>query len=208
MKKRSLIVIPLLAVIILVVLILVIDSQRTPAWRVKINHYLTFLRETNHPAYHVESIASAAQPSNFSASMSAETYSDTPLFQTSSFSSSSVATELEPLPYPPEQVMCVLLHDGSQLQLVYVALHNNLYNADWVVHISPDPWGSQVIQFNLSSIGCLITELPVNGSSTHRSSPQSSFSSVVDIKYHFPCFSSYTHTFSRYAFPIGFLVLF
>jgi len=154
MKKRNLIVIPLLAVILLVALILVIDSQRPPAWRVKINHYIAFLRETNHPSYHVESTASAAQPSNFSESMSAETFSDTPLFQTSSSSRASFSAELEPLPYPPEQVMCVLLHDGSQLQLVYVALHNNLYNADWVVHISPDPWGSQAIQSNLSSIGC------------------------------------------------------
>jgi hypothetical protein len=37
MKKRSLIVIPLLAVIVLVVSILLLDSLRTPAWRVKIN---------------------------------------------------------------------------------------------------------------------------------------------------------------------------
>jgi hypothetical protein len=158
MKKRSLIVIPLLAVIVLVVSILLLDSLRTPAWRVKINHYLNFLRETNHPSYHVESTASAAQPGNFTEAMSVETYSDTPLFQTSSGSSTSYSAELEPLPYPPEQVMCVLLHDGSQLQLVYVALHNNLYNADWIVHISPDPWGSQTLQFNLTSIGCSITE--------------------------------------------------
>jgi hypothetical protein len=158
MKKRSLIIIPFLAVILLVVVILVIDSQRTPAWRVKIDHYIAFLRATNHPSYHIESTASAAQPSNFSASMSVETYSDSALFQTSSGSGTSYSAELEPLPYPPEQVMCVLLQDGGQLQLVYVALHNNLYNADWVVHISSDPWGSQAIQFNLSSIGCSISE--------------------------------------------------
>jgi hypothetical protein len=158
MKKRNLIIIPLLAVIILVATILVLDSLRTPAWRVKINHYITFLRETNHLTYHIASTASATQPDNFTETMSAETYSDTQLFQTSVSNNTTITAELEPLPYPPEQVICVLLNDGGQLNLVYVALHNNLYNADWIVHISPDPWDSQVTQSNLSSIGCQLNE--------------------------------------------------
>jgi hypothetical protein len=157
MKKRNLL-IPLLAVMILIVAISVLDSLRAPAWQVKINHYITFLKENHHLSYHIESTASATQPENFTQAMSAETYSDTPLFQTSSANTASFSAELEPLPYPPEQVMCVLLHDGSQLNLVYVALHNNLYNADWIVHIAPDPWGSQAIQNNLSAIGCQINE--------------------------------------------------
>jgi hypothetical protein len=134
MKKHNLIVIPILFVIALIAALSVLDNLRTPAWRVKLNHYISYLRETGHPSYHVESSASANQPANFTSTMSAETFSDTLLFQTSSNINPSFSAELEPMPYPPEEVMCVLLHDGTQLQLVYVALHNNLYNADWLVH--------------------------------------------------------------------------
>jgi hypothetical protein len=154
MKKRTLIGIPFLVLITLIATLLVLDHLRTPAWKVKLNHYISFLREAGHPSYHVESYTSATQPANFTPGMSVETFSDDLLFQTSFSPSTSFSAELEPMPYPPEQVICALLHNGEQLQLVYVALHTSLYNADWIVHVSPDPWDSLAIQSNLSLLGC------------------------------------------------------
>jgi hypothetical protein len=56
--------------------------------------------------------------------------------------------------YPPQQLICVLLNVDSQQQLVYVALHNNPDDANWVVHISSESWGSPLLPVQLSSIGC------------------------------------------------------
>ncbi len=44
-----------------------------------------------------------------------------------------------PLPYPPDRLFCVQLehqHAGaaSRRQVIFVALHTDLYGADWIVH--------------------------------------------------------------------------
>jgi hypothetical protein len=49
----------------------------------------------------------------------------------------SSISDLRPLPFPPEEVWCVLLGRGSQATssgVVFVALHQDIHNADWVVH--------------------------------------------------------------------------
>jgi hypothetical protein len=63
---------------------------------------------------------------------------------------------LEPIPYPPEQVMCVLVEVADQPQLLYVSLHNSLYNADWIVHVSNDPWGSPFLRSRMDALDCAI----------------------------------------------------
>ena len=86
--------------------------------------------------------------------MSVESYSPGVIFETSMNSNPEYTAGLLPLPCPPDEVWCVLLKGGNQQQLVYMALHNSLYNADWVVHIPSEPWDSPGLQINLQNLGC------------------------------------------------------
>ncbi|MCU0522285.1 MAG: hypothetical protein MUF84_16520 [Anaerolineae bacterium] len=62
-----------------------------------------------------------------------------------------------PLPYPPDEVWCLLLTQeppGATLELVYVALHMDLYNAEWAVHeVGTAPFDDAVFS-GLKTIGC------------------------------------------------------
>ena len=68
------------------------------------------------------------------------------------------------LPYPPKDVWCVLLErdlgsgdePGSERghEVVFVALHRDIYCADWVVHEVTGDLFSQDLTESLSAIGC------------------------------------------------------
>lgn len=158
MRKRNLIVIPLLVIVGLIIALLVVDSLQTPGWKLALNHYISYLRETGHPEFRLQSSAIAAQPGNFTFNMSTESFSESIIFQTTYNTNAQLAVDLAPMPYPPDEVVCALLKGDTQQQLVYIALHNSLYNADWIVHISPDPWGSPAIQSSLDLLGCTLIE--------------------------------------------------
>ncbi len=154
MKKRTLIFIPLLTVLIFIANLIILNRWQTPAWKARLEHYLTYLRETEQSSFQVISTDNASAPANYSTAMSAESYSDSAIFETTHNQYPDYAAGLQPIPYPPEQVVCVLLEGNGQRELVYVALHNSLYNADWIVHISPEPWGSAILQSHLQILGC------------------------------------------------------
>jgi len=40
----------------------------------------------------------------------------------------------KPLPYPPTYAACVLIERGDQYEVVILAQHQDMYNADWVLH--------------------------------------------------------------------------
>lgn len=152
--KRKALLIPLSAIIIVVAAILLLDRHQSPPWKVELDRYLLALRQSGNRAFRLVSYASAASPANFTPAMSAESYSNSLLFAASYTLDGQITTGLEPMPYPPQEVVCVLLQQDGQQQLVYVARHTSLYNADWVVHISSDPWGSPALQSNLQTLGC------------------------------------------------------
>jgi hypothetical protein len=62
-----------------------------------------------------------------------------------------------PLPYPPEEVWCVLLERNVEAPgygVGFVSLHQDIHNADWVVHeVGPDPFAPESIQV-ASDLGC------------------------------------------------------
>jgi hypothetical protein len=141
----------------LAITLLLLNNHQAPAWRAKLNQYPTYLRTTGKDSYHVLTSAHANQPVNFTPGMSAETFNDSVIFDPS-YNLTPHSAELQPMPYPPQEVVCVLLGDGGQLQLVYVTLHSNLYNADWIVHIPTDPWDSSMLRSSLASLGCSLTK--------------------------------------------------
>ncbi len=154
MKKKRRFIVPFVVVLLLTAGLILLNRYQTPAWKAKLNQYITFLGATGQSSSRVISMSTAALPGNFSPAMSAESYGDNIIFETSRSLSSEVSTTLQPVPYPPSQVMCVLLSVNGQQQLVFVALHHSLYNADWIVHISSDSWGSSALQQNLDTLGC------------------------------------------------------
>ncbi len=153
-KKQLLIFIPTLVVIGVMATLLLLNNGQAPPWRTIIDEYLLYLRTTGETSFKVTNAVLASKPANFNSDMSAGSFSDSLIFQTSSVVGADYSADLEPMPYPPDQVWCVLLKDGSEQRLVFAALHHNLYNADWIVHIPPAAWGSAELDITLASLGC------------------------------------------------------
>ncbi len=62
---------------------------------------------------------------------------------------------LRALPYPPEEVWCVLLDVQDQGQTpILVAAHMDLYNARWIVHEMPTLSTPKEVNALLDEIGC------------------------------------------------------
>ena len=82
----------------------------------------------------------ARLPQNFQAAMSKLSYGDTPYYQTTQRTNTDYPGQM-PLPYPPNEVWCVKLSsaDPAAPTAILVALHQDIYNADWVVHEMTDP---------------------------------------------------------------------
>ncbi len=156
MKKKLVLLTPLLVTLIIAIILILINQRATSPWKTKLKQYLVYLRETEQISYQILDTASAVTPENFSESMSGESYSQDVTFASTHNLFNDYSSSLLPMPYPPDQVICVLLNLNGNPQLVYVALHNSLYNADWIVHVSPDPWGSPLLQENLKAIGCTL----------------------------------------------------
>jgi hypothetical protein len=94
----------------------------------------------------------ARLPQNLQAGMSKLSYGDTPYYQTTQ-RTNTVYPGQKPLPYPPNDLWCVkvISADPQAPQAVVVALHQDIYNADWVVHEVTDP------EAVLSAVGCQFT---------------------------------------------------
>ena len=107
----------------------------------------------------VRSVARASKPRNFSPAMSFATFGDSVHFQTD-----LGYTGPRPLPFPPKDVWCVLLQcDQDPLEVpsdenvpvgLFVALHLDMYTADWVVHEITGGACAQEFMRQASLLGC------------------------------------------------------
>lgn len=156
MKKRLIIFIPTITVVILLVVLLVLSERQTPAWKTILDQYLVFLQSAGEPSYQLVTAVQASQPSNFTPNMSTGSFSGSVIVPPTASFDGQYLSSLNPVPFPPDQVWCALPGDADQQQLVFVALHNTDSNANWIVHIPPDPWGSPAIRSTLESLGCAI----------------------------------------------------
>ena len=91
----------------------------------------------------------ARLPQNFRAEMSTASYGNTPYYVTTHRSNPDYPG-LKPLPYPPNDLWCVKLKsaDPTAPSVVVLALHQDIYNADWVMHEVTDP------ETVLAAVGC------------------------------------------------------
>ena len=74
--------------------------------------------------------------------MSKASFSNTPYYETTCRFNPDYAG-YKPMPYPPNDLWCVkvISADPKAPQAIVVALHQDIYNADWVVHEMTDPEG-------------------------------------------------------------------
>ena len=65
----------------------------------------------------------------------------------------------KPLPYPPDTFYCIQMEhrygrSAPRRQLLYVALHRDLHNADWILHEGDyEPFGVELV-LDLRALGC------------------------------------------------------
>lgn len=136
-----------------------------------LDHYLAHTLPASPAA--VAAIDRAARPSRLAAGMAGQTFGASVHFQTDMGDAGIEAGGLSPLPFPPVQVWCVLLKDGGPPagQVVLVALHEDLYNADWIVHQGADDASSVAAQHLLSTLGCTVTPEPGDFDALDRAQP-------------------------------------
>jgi len=170
MKRGILLIVALLLLVVLVtgVLALLPDKAGLPTGcQAALDQYLIYKNVSLHEGLIVKSTAKATRPGRLTQDVSFMVYGDSAHYQTDEDYQEAtdegestavwVGSGLRPLPFPPEEVWCALLeHKAGEPQygVAFVSLHQDIYNADWVVHeVGPDlfaPVSTQVA----SDLGC------------------------------------------------------
>jgi hypothetical protein len=137
-----------LAAIIAVVVIGNRSDQPDPR-RQELQTYLHCRSQTYTQPLQLGDSVQARLPQNFRADMSKASFSNTPYYATDCRFNPDYAG-YKPMPYPPNDLWCVKVFsaDPKAPKAIVVALHQDIYNADWVVHELTDP------EAVLAAVGC------------------------------------------------------
>ena len=131
----------------------------------KLNEYVAFFNSSSAETVWVQAMVQARIPWKFSPAMSDGTFGASAVFQTDSGAYGSIGQDgLVPLPFPPEELWCVRLKHGhgsstaskerALYAVVFVGLHMNMYNADWVVHEGSRDLLDPKLKETLTTVGC------------------------------------------------------
>jgi len=172
MKRAIALTVPLLIFIAVLVPIIAAERGLPVNARSALDNYIAYRRRIEGAALQTQLIVHASRPWNFTPKMSAVAIGDSARYQTAyGFSGQPLAIPTPgppgtvdvlneyaphpgdgrmPLPFPPEDVWCVRLDTGQQnFAVVFVALHQDLYNGAWIIH---EPTSG--LEEALSAIGC------------------------------------------------------
>ena len=147
-------------------------------WQADLDRYLQYKNADISGGYRVVSAVEARAPWNFTPEMSVLTLGESMHYQTdidysdempdqedeNVLSEGASSGHLIPLPFPPEEIWCVFLagedvldEDGlveAATDLVLVALHQDLYNADYILHEIADGSQAGTAGGVARSVGC------------------------------------------------------
>ena len=181
MKKISLICFSLILPAVFVsVALSFLGHEYTPDWKIELDQYLAYKSKLLASTLDIERVYHANQPWNFKPDMSSVAYGESGIFRTDygytnhqadyllkwqfPISDTGGGESRIPIPYPPEEVWCILLkqkpnHENIPIEskdnfVVFVALYKELYNSDWVIHESKYDFSSSSLENTLSTIGC------------------------------------------------------
>lgn len=159
----------LLVLAVTLVAVAVAERSLPPAWRAELDRYLAYKSGVLSTDVQVLRVARASRPWQFGADgsrprdLSRVVLGDRAYFQVDRSYSGDERYGFQPLPFPPQEVYCVLLRHGTGAgglstevgyAVVFVALHQDLYNAAWVVHEGPPDPFAPALAASLSRIGC------------------------------------------------------
>ena len=109
----------------------------------------------------IQQMIEATRPGNFTPQMSKATFGSGPYYRTTFSDRPSADQGSRALPFPPVEVWCALLRqsDSTPPRVVFYAQHQDLYNADWIVH---EPTAQTLPELNasLAAIGCNVPLQP------------------------------------------------
>lgn len=164
-----------IAIVVVILAALAYSEQHlsNPA-QMALDRYLQYRNSTTSQFVQPAQLIHATMPSKFTREMSGTSFGDSHFYQTMVDYSNPVNVNLPnlatatpgltsatywrgstPIPYPPEDAWCAVLKEEDQPeQIVIVALHQSLYNAEWLVHQPPAKLGSAEMNIILSTIGC------------------------------------------------------
>jgi hypothetical protein len=125
-----------------------------------LNQYLAYAYQPG--TVTVQAIDQASRPGNLSQDRGYEVFGASVIYQTDIGAPGYEEGGARPLPYPPEQAWCVLLerdgtygpHPENSYDVVFVALHMDIHNADLMVHKGPESLSMGEVQKFLSEFGC------------------------------------------------------
>jgi len=158
--------------LVCVALVFALERQSFNNAQTALTKYLVYRNSGATSALLTKQFVHAAVPSAFTREMSGASFGESNVFQTTQDYRVNVVFDLpdsptappvpasyyrgsRPLPFPPTDVWCVLIKaDDAPTEIGFVALHQDLYNADWLVHIPPGDQSVAELNKNLSTIGC------------------------------------------------------
>lgn len=164
MKRRALLIVP---VLLLVVLAFAVTAQIPQAAGLPARVETRLSQYVDSPfapdGTSVVRVVRARKPWSFTKEMSGRVLGDSVYFQTDHSLIPARSGGPSPLPFPPKELWCALLEcpDGSTLgshTILFVGLHMDIYNGDWLVHEARDPTSPELRRF-ITMIGC---DLPVD----------------------------------------------
>lgn len=156
MRRSIRFILPLfLAVTLVVTLLVAVRMNRPTDWQLELDKYVQYKDSVSSGTTTVRLVDRASKPWNFSRDMSHAVFGDSPYYQTDYSYSGERRSGPKPLPFPPDDVWCVLLErDHGTRTIVFVVEHQDLYDADMVVHEGASDLSSQSSVENVSQIGC------------------------------------------------------
>ncbi|MCL4504841.1 MAG: hypothetical protein M1140_02300 [Chloroflexi bacterium] len=150
--KRFVYILLLMLCVAVGILVITIVGSMNPSQQTTLNAYLRYYAPSE-PGLRVLQSVRALRPTLFTPEMSGLVFGVTSHYYVDVPPSSGWIAG-RPLPYPPEQMYCTVLESSRGQSVVFVALHGDDYNADWLVHQSRAPWPSGELNAQLASVGC------------------------------------------------------
>lgn len=179
MRRASVAIFPLLLATTLVAASLVaMQMNRPPAWQLELDKYVEYKDSLSSGTTTVQFVDRASRPWNLSRDMTHAVFGDGPYYRTDYSYSAEGRNGPRPLLFPPEDVWCVLLGrdrnstddliEETTYTIVFVAEHQDLYNADMVIHEGASDLSTQAFVEALSRMGCDSVLAQLRPSSVHR----------------------------------------
>ncbi len=163
-RRRRIIrqVVPLLFSLALLIALLIYDARHPQPWQVELDAYLA-----GHTGVHAAALLTAERPAAFDEGMPFRPTGTSSHFRLGPEDPTGRTGEtgLGPLPYPPEEVWCVLLATGPRNpegplpspgpdNVILLVRHADLYAEDWIVYEAPPGADRLTVDQALQTIGC------------------------------------------------------